>query len=477
MATVSPVGPAAPDRRLLRSLPHLAAAALAAGALFGSGARAEGGSNPPDDEPPTVEDVDQRVRILERKAEIATEEAAARAKDTVTAGAGKDGFFLKSADGQWQIKLRGYIQFDGRSFTEDDQQPGVDTFTMRRIRPIVEGTLAKSFDFRIMPDFGGGTVSIQDAYLDARFSPRASVRAGKFKPPVGLERLQSGSDLVFVERGLPTNLVPNHDLGVQVHGELARGALSYQVGVFNGVPDGASADGDTNNSKDLVARVFALPFKNAESRALRGLGFGVAASRGKNRGTPSATGLAGFRSASQATCFSYRADSPATAAGTVVGNGSRTRLSGQGYYHLGRFGALAEYVASSQDALIGATSRNLDHRSWQGVATFMLTRDKASFKAVSPRKPLDLGGDGAGAFELAARIGALDVDDAAFPVFANPATSCSAARAWGAGLNWYLTRNVKFMLDYEQTRFAGGAAGGADREDEKIFFTRMQISY
>jgi phosphate-selective porin OprO/OprP len=43
-------------------------------------------------------------------------------------------------------------------------------------------------------------------------------------------------------------------------------------------------------------------------------------------------------------------------------------------------------------------------------------------------------------------------------------------------VNWYLTRNVKFMLDGVRTRFGGGAATG-DREDERVLFSRVQISF
>lgn len=424
-----------------------------------------------------VDELNQRLLILERKAEIAAEDAAKRAREAPTVSAGKDGFSLKSADGSWQVKFRGYLQMDGRYFTDDELKPGVDTFLLRRVRPIFEGTVGKIFDFRIMSDFGGGTTVLQDAYLDARFSPRATLRAGKFKAPFGLERLQSATDLLFVERGLPTNLVPNRDLGLQLQGEFAQGALSYAFGVFNGVADGASGDLDTNGGRDVVARLFALPFKNTDLRPLRGLGLGIAGSEGKNEGTPTATGLAGFRSASQASFFSYRSDSPPTSAGTVVGDGDRSRFTGQAYYYLGRFGSIAEYVRSSQDVRIDTASATLDNSAWQGTLSFMLTPDTAAYKSVSPKKPFDLGERTWGAFELVARVERLSVDSAAFPIFANPDSSASEAEAWGVGLNWYLTRNVRFMLDYEDTSFTGGAAAGADRESEKIYFSRFQISY
>src|ERR1700712_4172555 len=207
-----------------------------------------------------LQELDQKIRVLDRKIEIDKEAAAEKAKTAGQAVAGKDGFFLRAADGNFVFRARGYVQLDGRFWVNDEQKPQVDTFLLRRVRPIFEGTVYKIFHFRVMPDFGGGTTVLQDAYLEARLNPAFRVRAGKFKPPVGLERLQSATDLLFVERALPTNLVPNRDLGVQLGGDLAGGVVSYALGVFNGVPDGSSADADTNNDKDVAGRIFFQPF-------------------------------------------------------------------------------------------------------------------------------------------------------------------------------------------------------------------------
>ena len=59
----------------------------------------------------------------------------------------------------------------------------------------------------------------------------------------------------------------------------------------------------------------------------------------------------------------------------------------------------------------------------------MLTGEDASFRGVvKPDVPFALDG-GWGAFEVTARYGELDVDDAAFPVFADPANAASEAAA------------------------------------------------
>lgn len=71
----------------------------------------------------------------------------------------------------------------------------------------IDGTVFGLYDFKFTPEFGEAktanstsTSGIVDAYVDARFKPWFQVRAGKFKPYVGLERLQSGSDIKFIER-------------------------------------------------------------------------------------------------------------------------------------------------------------------------------------------------------------------------------------------------------------------------------------
>jgi phosphate-selective porin OprO/OprP len=307
-----------------------------------------------------------------------------------------------------------------------------------------------------------------------RFHEAAKLRAGKFKPPVGLERLQSGSDTVFVERALPTNLVPNRDLGLQLHGDLWKGVLGYQLGAFNGVPDGSSADIDSTRGKELAARIFAHPFKTG-SLNLRHLGFGVSATHGTSHGSATASGVAPYRTAGQQPFFSYRADGTAT--GTVVADGNKERLSPQAYWYRGRLGVLAEHVVSSQEVRLDAIRETIRNEAWQATVSFLVTDDMATFKAVAPGRPFELERSGWGALELAARYSALEIGDEAFPIFANAATSASEADEYGIGVNWYLTRNVRIALDYLETRFEGGGLAGADREPERLLDGRVQVSF
>ena len=417
----------------------------------------------------TIADLKQRLAVLERRLELQDEAAASSAASTPTVTASQEkGLGVKSADGGLDVRLKGLVQADGRFFLGDDGQN--DTFLFRRIRPTLEGGWGPLVGFRLTPEFAGDGASIVDAYLDLKFDPRATLRIGKVKGPIGLERLQSGGAIGFVERGFPTELAPNRDIGVQLQGTLAGGALSYVAGVYNGTPDGR--DAATSNPDDefeYAARLFAEPWKNS-GNALSGLGFGLAASTGDKAGGGNDF-LPRYRTPGQAQFFGYRGD--------IAAAGRHTRISPQAYWYQGRFGALAEWISSEQAlATADGTRDRLRNRAWQLTVGVVLTGEDAGYRGVTrPNEPFTPGDGGWGAFELVGRYGELDIDDDAFPLFADPDGAASLARAWTLGLNWYLTSNFKLVANYTRTNFADGAPGGADREDEKTFFTRAQFQF
>jgi phosphate-selective porin OprO and OprP len=414
--------------------------------------------------------------LLAADPEPSVEQAAGKAKETGVFSAGKDGFVLKSADGTYQLRLGALLQFDDRFWQDQNTPPAADTFDVRRARPIIEGTVAKYFDFRIVPDFGAGKTVLQYAYIDWRFAPFINLQAGKYKGPVGLERLQSDSNTAFVERALVTNLVPNRDVGLELHGDVLDGVFSYAAGIFNGVADLAIGDLDADNSKETAARVFFLPFKKTSVRSLHGLGIGVAATTGVNSGgTPAAPGLPTYNTAGQLPFFAFRSDGK-TLAATTIADGRRHRISPQAYWYIWRFGFLTEYAASYQEVALGASDADLKNEAWQVTASFALTDDRPSFTAITPRRPFDPAAHHWGAVELAVRAGTLKIDEKAFPIFADPATAAREVREWGVGVNWYLNRNVKLMLDYLRSRFRGGDVAG-DREDEKVILNMLQVSF
>src|SRR5262245_23511145 len=192
--------------------------------------------------------------------------------------AGQDGFAIQSANGDFRLQVGLLVHADCRFAAEDGDQQVIDTFAFRRLRPYLRGRFSRRFEFYFNPDFAGGTLVVQDAYVDTVFSPAFRIRAGKGKTPFGLERLHSASNLLFFNRAMPTALVPNRDLGLQVLGDISGGLFSYLAGVMNGVPDGGSADVDTSDGKDVSARFIVRPFSKLATNPLKGLGLAVSGS-------------------------------------------------------------------------------------------------------------------------------------------------------------------------------------------------------
>lgn len=444
-----------------------------------------------------LEAQEQKIRVLERKIELNDEADKAAVPNTpIVRASPQQGFRIQSADGANVLRLRGVLHFDGRYFPDDITPATADTWLLRRVRPTLEGTFNKIYDFRFVPDFAGGKTIILDAFVAARLKPWAVVTAGKFKVPVGLERFASAPDLRFIERGFPTSLLPNRDLGVQFGGDINGGVVNYSVGYFNGVTDGGSSDGniptpDTENDTkgDWAARLYFQPFLNSDNFALRGLGFGIAGTYVNSTGTTATTLLPGYRTPGQQTFFSYRnttaAGGTTPAVNGTIADGERLRWTPQAYYSIGSFSVLSEYANVSQEVsritpTSGLRRAQLDNSAWQVQLAWFATGEDESFKGFTPQSIFDPSKGTWGAWELVARYHQLDIDDDAFvggaDSFANLATSASKATAWGVGVNWYLTQNYKWSLNYDVTRFEGGAATG-DRPDEKALFTRFAVGF
>lgn len=498
-----------------------------------------------------VQQLDQKVRVLDRKNEVAEEASVAKKKETPIIKASASGFGLESADGQNSIKLGGLIQYDYRSFDggandvrqRSDARAGSldtagfhaanDTWLARRLRPNIQGTLLGKYDYRFQEEFAGGSASVVDAYIDARFDPAFKVRIGKYKPFVGLERSQGGADIKFIERSyVSNNILPNRDQGISVHGDVLVNKLNYAFGINNGVVDGGNATTGTafNGDKEFTARLFATPFKDDIS-PLSGLGFGLAttytdSTAEKNLNFTDATaadatrnGLPAYVTNSQQTFFRYSSAS--------IADGKRLRVAPQAYYYSGPFGLLAEYARVSQDvslasggspgsggaataySVVAGSKKTLNNDAWQIAATYLLTGEDSSFKSIKPKNDFDINKGGWGAWELALRYSELNVDSKAFQgangalagqssgasaaateSFADPTLSAKKAKTWTAGVNWYLNSNAKIVLNYEQTSFDGGASTGtgtaynastnnnvADRPDERALLARFQVAF
>lgn len=72
-------------------------------------------------------------------------------KSEPTVSLGNNGLLVRSADSNFVFNLHGFIQADARFYFGDKTVP--DTFLLRRVRPIFEGTVYNMFDYRLQLDY------------------------------------------------------------------------------------------------------------------------------------------------------------------------------------------------------------------------------------------------------------------------------------------------------------------------------------
>ena len=422
-----------------------------------------------------------------------------------------------------------------------------DNFNLRRARLVISGSYSRFLDFYVAPEFSGYgsslagssvnglsnaapafSTSLYDAYADVRFAPFLVLRGGKFKSPFGLEQLQSITDMTFLVRSLATDLVPNRDVGFMFWGNVLD-RFTYQAAILNGSLDlnGSKGDGSAHDGRTFMARLFAMPFAKDGPEALTGLGFGLAMSTGHqdpvySKGAVIGTGLPSFKTVGgEATFFQYiggpqtTASSTGTVSTTMQANsavvlGNEFRFSPQAYYYYGPFGLVGEYVQDDERiagsnqtsfSLASAGIHEIDNHAWQFTGSWIITGEKKGYVArqermrqtswggVVPKRSLEHAGNpfGYGAWEIAARYSALDIDPTAFQQVgtsgsnklyfaADPTKSPQAAREWGVALNWYLNTNLRIAFDYEQTKFKG-YGNSFVLPTEKVFAQRMQLVF
>lgn len=402
-----------------------------------------------------IDQLRQRLDELEQAQKVAgPQNGAAVTADT-------SGFTIRANSGDFVLKIGADIQIDSRSPFGEGSTGLSDSILLRRVRPTFSGTVYKYVDYYIRPDFGQGTTVIYDAYAELKYFNRFRLRVGKFKPPVGLERLQSDDDTSFSERGLPTLLVPSRDIGFQFSGDLVRGRANYAIGVFNGVPDSSLSDTAPSTHRDFAGRIFLTPFATDNESPLRGLGFGIGASSGSVDGQA----LPSYKTFGQNSFLPFAAG--------VIEAGHRTRLAPQAYYYAGPFGLYTEYGVTQEGLQKTNVRTNVGFRAWQVQASYILTGEKKGFTSPTPKKSFDPSHGGWGAWEVAVRTGEFSADQAIYADgLASPTNAARIAKERVAAVNWYLNRLFRFSLNYGATKFGGG-----NRPEEKVVILRFQINF
>jgi phosphate-selective porin OprO/OprP len=390
----------------------------------------------------------------------------------------EDGFRLRSADKRFDLRITGQLQADYRWYADPADTTDIDGFLLRRARFGLEATLFKYYDFRFLPDFGSGQTRLTDGYMNVRYWESFQFIAGKFKQPFSYEQLIQDRFTPLMERSLIDQLVPQRDLGAMVQGQnLFAGRLDYGVAVSNGVQNG---DADTDNSKDLNARVAVRPFAVWEESPLRRLQLGMSGGFGVLYSPVNPSGL---RSPDGVPFFQFL--------NGVLADGGRSRWSPEVAYFLEGLGMSAQYFHMTQR--LRAANGSPVHVPFDGFyvqGTYLLTGEERTgySQQIAPLRPFDpaANGTGLGAIELVGRVSRLVAGDRVFAGgpnrLADPAAVSNGATEMTLGVNWYLNRWARVQFNWEHVWFdrpvrLGGPGAGGLLPGQDTLLTRVQFVF
>ncbi len=404
-----------------------------------------------------IRQLDQKIRVIERNRELEEEKAAATKLPAVSIDG--NGFSISSPNKAFTLKAGLLLQVDARFYIDGDAGASDDGFILRRIRTPFSGTVFKTFNFNITPEFAQADNSTSttndkntqlfDAWFDTRLTPAFNLKAGKFRTPVALE----GPDpRHFIEAGYPNQLATNRDIGIEAFGSFAGGIIDYRAGFFNGAPnnDWSNTRNGNAGSFTFAGRLTATPFKKSANTALSSLSISLGGAFG-----------------SQQAANRIRSNGQQDIVTGIATSGDHATLAPAIEFYTGPFGAQAEFTWDRHERA-GSLS-TVANAGWRVNAGYVLTGEKATARGVTPQSPFSLENGTWGAFELVARVSGLDVDR---DLASLNATNVEKAFSYGVGLNWYLNNNILVRFTAEKSEFTGTTL-----ENEIYFFSRLQLKF
>jgi len=388
----------------------------------------------------------------------------------------KKGFSLETADGNF--KLQPYMKLRSQYKAFEANHPTNNDFYMRAARLGLKGAVYRYFDFNVAGEFGKGSSCLWDGYMGFNYLPEAKLRIGQFKQPFSLEWYSPADWRDFIEMPLPIdNLTPDMDIGAMFHGNLGKEVLNYGLSFSNGTGKNTS---DTNDEKDIVARIVLSPFNSSNNLFLKGLHIGASITYGNQEAQRDEMRRKGkFQTAGETPFFQFN--------NGILHDGARTRYGGELCYMIGAFSLKGEWVRMTLDDLYHPTDGTKDDFDIDGgyvSLSYILTAEHQPFKdgkygRITPKQNFDPKKGTWGAVQVVARYETLSIDSELLTKgYADSTKYTDEAEAYTLGLNWYLNDIVKAMINYTSTDFNGHIVkDGVKLDSEDLFLVRIQLVF
>lgn len=351
----------------------------------------------------------------------------------------KDGVnFEGGDDAPIKFQIGGYLQTDWAYTTGDKKveakfgksSSGTE---FRRARVSMAGSLYEAVEYKIEYDFATGAAKILDGYLQVNNLPWVgSARIGHTKEPFGLNQLLSDKHDSFMEApSMQDTFIPKRNLGILIQNTAFDKRMTWALGGFRQSDDVGKGFG-SDAMYNLTGRLTGLPWYEEQGRKLVHLGLSYS-HRFRNN---------------DPTRFSVRPEvhlAPVFVdTGNIVSDGINL-INPELAVVYGPFSFQAEYTKAMVEMPKGK-GKGLDFSGYYMEASYFLTGENRTYKPAAgtfgPTSPMhNFDGHGHwGAFEIATRYSALDLND----------QKVRGGRLYGitTGVNWYLNPSVRLMANY-----------------------------
>lgn len=384
----------------------------------------------------------------------------------------ENGIGLKSKDGSNTIQLTGRLHMDYRQYSPDyGTGQTTDSYQnvaeARRARFGVRGQFAKDFKYQLLANFGASdgfsstSSTADEMWVNWAANPEMQFQFGLFKMPFSLEQMTSSNNIDFMERSLvgqnDSELIPAKETGFMLHG-VPRAGLTYAIAASRGKANkNAEYDG-----LDYTGRITTNFAELAGSKNYIAH-LGAAYSTGTIKGgvTPAS---ARTEARSQSGWFTGPALSGAT---------TRTRLGLEAAFAYQGLKLQGEQFQFNYDP---TTGNNQKINGYYVQALYNLTGETHAYKNgafdwIKPANPVNKGGRGA--WQVGVRMSEFDASDIAVAT-----GKANRATAMTYGITWFATDNLRFMLNYVDTKFDSlvGSSGSRVNGDRAVMF-RSQLSF
>lgn len=391
----------------------------------------------------------------------------------------KKGVQFETADKDFKFRLGGRIHADasysnGDNLVENGNRVEANDGTeIRRARMEMIGTFFQDWDFKSQFDFADNNVAVKDLFVQYNGLKDIEVTAGQQKQAFSRELQESSNDMMFMERSLMNALnEPTVDRAIGLNVGSFQKDWTAQVGIYGDSvqpfnKDDRNYNGQGDEGWAINSRATYAPI-NEKTKVVH---LGVAGNhRNPNSNNDLRDGQLRLRSETSHMSNLYLIDTGRISNVDAI---DMVGLEATGLY--GPFTVGGEYTHMWLDRNTGSDNAEFD--GWYTEASWTMTGEsrkykKGKFYKVEPKNNFSLKNGGWGAWELATRYAAADLNSGSI--------QGGEMSAITVALNWYLNDNVRFMADYNKafslTNTPVTTTGGGDPNVD-TFTLRGQLAF